>query len=99
MILGRDAALEPSLDAARRFVFDGQGPRQVLYLKPTGEFKYENSLYPPYTRAEGFGVLFKLCGLAFIVDCTPGQVSLPSLRAQLKATRGDRDWSWVPAES
>ena len=96
LILGRDVVLQPSLDAARQYAREGKGSRQVLLLKPAGGSAYVNQLYPPYTREGSYCVAFKLCGIEFVVDCSPEQASLPDLKASLRASRGDVGWSWLP---
>lgn len=96
LTLGRDAALDSRLDPVRAFARHGDGPsRQVLFIKPRG-WGYLNQLWPPYRSPDGYVVVFMLCGIEVVVDCTPAQTSVPHLRALFASTYGDRGWSWIP---
>ncbi len=57
----------------------GAGPkRTVLYRFPT-EWKYFNTVWPPFMSKAGYCVIVTLCGLQFGVDCTPNQTSIQKL--------------------
>jgi hypothetical protein len=78
--LGRNAALAASLNPAREFVLKGVGPkRTVLCRIPTTEWQYVHRAWEPYTSADGYCVVFTLCGYQFTVDCTPTQESIPRM--------------------
>jgi len=78
--LSRSAALSESLNPAREFVLTGAGPKRTILCRiPTTEWKYLHRAWAPRTSAEGYCVVFVLCGYQFTVDCTPTQASIPRM--------------------
>ncbi len=91
--LGREAALAPSLDQAREFVLKGTGTKRSVLCRVPPEWRYFNTVWPPYTSKDGYCVVVTLCGFELAVDCTPRQTSIPKL---LKlAPMGDPKAQWV----
>lgn len=96
-MLGRSAALDASLDEARRYVFTGDAEmsRGVLCFPPPAEWRYENRLWPPYKGPEGLAVAVRLAGFEFAVDCTPKQYALARMLDALSFAGYDRGWTVV----
>ena len=78
-MLGREAALSPSLDQAREFVVKGSGPKRTVLCRVPTEWRYFNTVWPPFMSRAGYCVVVTLCGFQFGVDCTPNQTSIPKL--------------------
>jgi hypothetical protein len=98
---GVGAARVPSLDAAREFTMKGVGPSRILLLKePSNEDpkNYRHHLRPPYTldSDEGRAVEMVLCGLTFLVDCSPKQAGARRLMGLREFSPTRIPWYVIP---
>lgn len=94
--LGVEAALREEYDQVRNFVLDGVGNRIVLLLMPE-KWEYKNIVRTHYIDGQGnYCVSMKIGGIEMIVDLSPNQVHVPTMKNYLFNTYGKRGWSWVP---
>lgn len=92
---GVEEARRRFYDAVRLFVRKGKGQRIVLLI-PCGDTRYRNEVIPPCGPPEQPCVVgFRLGAIRFVVDLSPDQRHLDTLRAICRAGYSN-DWTWVP---
>ena len=93
--LGRNVALDPQLDPARKFVRNGAGNRRILTIV-SRDPEYRNMVWAPYRHKDGLTVVVRLVMMEFVVDLSPTQTALPLLTTELERTHGKSGWSLLP---
>jgi hypothetical protein len=93
--LGREIALDPSLDYVRNYVRNGVGERRIIALT-TNDPEYRNMVWAPYRHNNDLTVTLRLAMLEFVVDLSPDQSVLPMLTEKLQQTHGEKGWSLLP---
>lgn len=92
-MLGRNAALAPSLNPAREFVLRGAGPKRIVLCRiPTAAWKHFHRAWSPYASAEGYCVVVTLCDYQLRLDCTPTHTSIPRLRKLIPTLDPQARW-------